>query len=143
MLQVTLALAIALLTFGSAQAGEIENSASLSSSQIQEATELAKNLPGTVVVRTHLTTGKVEALHVAGVINEGNQAEVIERASEFASVDSAVNELDTASSSSSWYFYFYNYRYYYPTYYYYGYSYRYYPYYYFNYGPYAYTYYRW
>ncbi len=125
-------------------AGELDNEATITNEQLRA----GKELPATVVVRTHLSTGKVDVLHLNDQLPDGigSQKRVVGRDADFRSIaanDRVLGELDADSSSSSWYFYFYNNSYMYPTYYYSGYTYRYYPYYNFNWSGYAYAYYRW
>ncbi len=129
---------------------ELDNEASITNEQVR----LAADLPGTVVVRTHSTTGEVEVLQVTEKLGTEatSQESVLRRAGEFTSAASlsgtstpARGELDADSSKNSWYFYFpySSYYSYWPSYYYTGYSYNYSPYYHFNWGGYGYSYYRW
>lgn len=125
-------------------AGELDNEATVTNEQVR----VAKELPATVVVRTHQATGRVDVLHLSDQLpgDTGTQKRVVARNSDFQAIgskDRVRGELDGDSSSSSWYFYFYNYSYSYPTYNYSGYTYRYYPYYNFWWNGYAYSYYRW
>lgn len=123
---------------------ELDNEAVVTNEQIQRSREL----PSTVVVRTHLSTGNVDILHVNDLLEgaASSQKQILGRDTDFHSIasrDLVRGELDGDSSSNSWYFYFYNYNFAYPTYSHYGYTYRYYPYYNFWWGGYGYTYYRW
>lgn len=139
----TTLVSLTLVSFAHA-AGELDNEASITNEQIR----MSKELPSTVVVRTHLATGKVDVLHLSDRLpgDTGSQKRIVGRDADFQAIgaqDRVRGELDGDSSSSSWYFYFYNYNYVYPTYYYSGYTYRYYPYYNFHWSGYSYGYYRW
>ncbi|MCM2281446.1 MAG: hypothetical protein NDI61_06325 [Bdellovibrionaceae bacterium] len=137
-------LSFMVLTSVASAASELDHEASVTNEQVR----LAKELPTTVVVRTHLATGRVDILHVSDSLpgTSETQANVVNRNSAFEPITSQERvrgELDENSSTSSWYFYFYNSSYAHPTYTYYGYTYRYFPYYNFWWGGYSYSYYRW
>jgi len=107
----------------------------------------AKDLPGTVVVRTD-AEGNVSVYHSKEVLDKSDEAREMILKAGFINIKKneimegkvvASNELDNDSSTGSWYFYYG----YYPCYNYYGFNYGYTPYYSWNYGYYNYNYYGW
>lgn len=134
---------LALSVFAGANAfaaTNLDNGSTISSEQAA----LAKDLPGTVIVRVDQKTGEASVLETNQTLSQDTSTVAALHAADYKKISTAgPDELDRVSSTSSWFAWHHRGHYYAPTYYYYGFSYAYTPCYQYTYGGYYYSWYRW